>query len=132
MADVLSYAEIEARQADFGQVTWHSSEEDGGPDVGLTVGLGNGVYLWAGEMSNQLHAEEDCGRLSSSDGWWLILYGPGPRDSRIIGKCLDEDAARSLTDAMQASARRILTIAQQDKAEALRLAAAAPAREGGR
>ena len=33
-----------------GQVQWHSSEEDGGPDVGIMIGLGGGKELWLGEL----------------------------------------------------------------------------------
>jgi len=33
-----------------GQVQWHTSEEDGGPDVGIMVGLGGGKLLWCGEL----------------------------------------------------------------------------------
>lgn len=36
-----------------GYVVWHSSEEDGGPDVGLTIGLGNGKLLWIGERCDR-------------------------------------------------------------------------------
>lgn len=36
----------------IGQVQWHSSEEDGGPDVGILVGLGDGKALWLGEIAD--------------------------------------------------------------------------------
>ncbi len=47
-----------------GYVVWHSSEEDGGPDVGLTIGLGGGKMLWAGERSGR-----------EGDGIGLLVYG---------------------------------------------------------
>ena len=30
----------------LGHVIWHSSEEDGAPDVGLSLGLGDGRLLY--------------------------------------------------------------------------------------
>jgi hypothetical protein len=47
-----------------GYVVWHSSEEDGGPDVGITVGLGDGKMLWVGERSGR-----------EGDGMGLLVYG---------------------------------------------------------
>lgn len=36
-----------------GAVTWHSSDEDSGPDVGLSMGLGDGKLLWVGEVPDR-------------------------------------------------------------------------------
>jgi len=47
-----------------GYVVWHSSEEEGGPDVGITVGLGEGKMLWVGERSGR-----------EGDGIGLLVYG---------------------------------------------------------
>jgi hypothetical protein len=47
-----------------GFVVWHSSEEDGGPDVGITVGLGDGKMLWIGERSGR-----------EGNGMGLLVYG---------------------------------------------------------
>lgn len=46
-----------------GYVVWHSSEEDGGPDVGITVGLGDGKMLWVGERTGR-----------EGDGMGLMVY----------------------------------------------------------
>lgn len=35
-----------------GRVAWYTSEIDGGPDVGISVGLGSGKVLWLGERSD--------------------------------------------------------------------------------
>ena len=35
---------------EIGQVQWHCSDEDGGPDVGILLGLSGGKMLWVGEM----------------------------------------------------------------------------------
>ena len=37
---------------EIGEVQWHSSDEDGGPDVGILLGLGGDKMLWVGEMLN--------------------------------------------------------------------------------
>ena len=39
-------------ESEFGRVTWLSSEEDGGPDVGVVLGLGEGRSLFIGELPN--------------------------------------------------------------------------------
>ena len=38
MADTTEYDETER-----GMIGWHCSEEDGGPDVGISLGLGGGA-----------------------------------------------------------------------------------------
>jgi hypothetical protein len=70
-----------------GLVTWHSSEEDGGPDVGLSLGLGDGAMLWVGE--------------GSDSPLQIIHYGKN--HYTVIGRCLDEDAGRTLIEALQAA-----------------------------
>lgn len=58
-----------------GRVLWFSSEDDGGPDVGISVGLGGGKALWVGEATT--------GR-----GWHIAL---DDGDSRtIIGLAPDD------------------------------------------
>ena len=68
-----------------GRVTWHSSEEDGGPDVGLTVGLGDGKMLWIGERSSK-----------EGDGMGLLVYSP---DKIVENASLTEwDEVRNLIE----------------------------------
>ena len=55
-----------------GQQRWHSTEEDGGPDVGIEIGLPDGSMLWAGEISQALH--ETTGDDGSDGGWWLVHW----------------------------------------------------------
>lgn len=59
-----------------GHVVWHCSEEDGGPDVGLSLGLGNGKAMWVGEITKDAHAEGGAAvaALGDDGGWWLMLY----------------------------------------------------------
>jgi hypothetical protein len=49
----------------LGHVICHSSDEDGAPDVGITLGLGGGYALWVGELLNRDGA--NCG---------FVLHGP--------------------------------------------------------
>ena len=78
-------------QADVGSLIWHSSCEDSGPDVGISIKLGDSKMLWCGEITNKLHDSLD-GACGGVGGWWLILYDGD--ESRVIAKCHDEDAAQ--------------------------------------
>lgn len=49
----------------IGQVQWHGSDEDGGPDVGILIGLSADHHLWLGERSN-----------SEGGGMGMLVYGP--------------------------------------------------------
>ena len=63
-----------------GLVVWHSSDEDGsGPDVGISVGLGD-VAIYAGEVPGQ------------PGPWSLCIYRKnGPR-ADLAGTVSGEDA----------------------------------------
>jgi hypothetical protein len=50
----------------IGQVQWHSSEEDGGPDVGILLRLDADHHLWWGELL-----------AGEGDGFGAVIYGPG-------------------------------------------------------
>jgi hypothetical protein len=86
-----------------GHVIWHSSDEDSGPDVGLSLGLGNGMMLWLGEMSNRALEEAEIDLSRYSDGWWLTLYQPGK--TTIIGAVPDSYEARDAFDEIAAVVR---------------------------
>jgi hypothetical protein len=49
----------------IGQVQWHGSDDDGGPDVGILIGLSVDHHLWLGERSN-----------SEGGGMGMLVYGP--------------------------------------------------------
>lgn len=74
---------LEALDADaLGAVTWHSSGEDEGPNVGLQLGLGEGASLWLGE--------------GEGAGWQFALvlndaFTP-------VAKVFDDEQARELFD----------------------------------
>lgn len=57
-----------------GQVRWHSSGEDEGPDVGYEIGLPDGSTLWIGEITKSL-AESTVEQ--SDNGWFAVHYRPG-------------------------------------------------------
>lgn len=58
------------RETQPGEVVCHCSEDDGIPDVGVSVGLGGGKCLWIGE-------------LLSKDGGDIGLVFHGPDGQRI-------------------------------------------------
>lgn len=81
-------------QASSGKVTWHSSGEDEGPDVGLQLDLGHGRSLWLGEGQKPT-------------GWqFSLVHGD---DIIPVADVIDHDQARDLFDliasAVQPSAR---------------------------
>jgi hypothetical protein len=78
----------------IGTLAWHCSDKDSGPDVGVSIKLGDNEVLWLGEITRKLHAEAGC--PGDDLGWWIIYYN-GPA-STPIAKCFDEEAARDLFD----------------------------------
>ncbi|MBU2233140.1 MAG: Lar family restriction alleviation protein [Alphaproteobacteria bacterium] len=71
-----------------GKVTWHSTEEEGGPDVGLELNLGDGTSLWLGEGDK-------------ATGWQFSTvtpYGIIP-----VADVIDHDQARALFDRIAAA-----------------------------
>lgn len=87
-----------------GGVTWHSSEEDGGPGVGISVSLGENDRLWAGEISRRLF-EDLCGPLhfDSDGGWFLIHFKPdGPE---LIAKFSESHVAQEFIERVAVWAR---------------------------
>lgn len=96
---------MEAELYEHGRVTWHSSDEDSGPDVGLSVGLGDGRMLWVGEMSKQRIADtEGAGELGSDGGWWVVVYGQ--TESTVVAKCVSAESARAMFDWIEVALRK--------------------------
>lgn len=79
-----------------GEVTWHSSDDDSGPDVGLSIGLGNGKWLYAGEISRDLHDDggEEVAALGDDTGWWLVFYP----DQIVMGRFVGPTEAQTFMD----------------------------------
>lgn len=85
-----------------GHVVWHCSEEDGGPDVGMTLGLG-GAALWVGEITRAAHADggEDTAALGNDGGWWLMLCP----DHLPLAKFVNAESAREFFDRIEEAVR---------------------------
>lgn len=94
------------RLTEAGFLCWHSSDPDGGPDVGISMGLGQGRMLWAGEISRSRHAEggEEVAALGCDGGWWILLYGS--LEVTIVGKAVDAESAREMIEAIGGAASR--------------------------
>lgn len=60
---------VMGEELSIGQVQWHCSEEDGGPDVGILLRLTNDKYLWWGELLSDEIRE-------GTGGTGFVLYGP--------------------------------------------------------
>jgi hypothetical protein len=80
-------------------ITQHCSEEDSGPDVGLSINLGGDRELWCGEISLRawLDAGDEAQQLGDDTGWWVVLYQPEPL---VIAKCVSQEAAQALMEAI--------------------------------
>jgi len=94
-----------------GQQRWHSSEEDGGPDVGIEIGMPDGSTLWVGEISTSLWDASGCGVLAPDGGWWLVHY-PKDRDAYVIGPVLDTWRDHGGVDYLAAALRARAAIEQ--------------------
>ena len=85
------YVDGRAVMYDRGVVVYHTSDEDGGsPDVGISVGLGGGVMLYAGEVQGPRK-------------WSVVLYTLGGRID--VAECLDRDAAVEMVKLLGAALR---------------------------
>lgn len=93
---------VDLEDTRIGGVTWHCSEPDGGPDVGISVYLGKDHRLWAGEVTNELFAQQG-GAFDSDGGWFLIRYRG--QDTQLLAKFADDMAARDFMDWMAAWAK---------------------------
>lgn len=81
-----------------GSVLWHC-EDEGGPDVGIQVGLGGGWSLYMGELADATLEDHGIGEEMRAS-WWIVLYGP--KSSRIIGAVPDTYEAREAADEIAA------------------------------
>ena len=87
------------QMADRGRVTWHSSGEDEGPDVGISLGLGGSRMLWAGEITDRRHGTGGpaVAALGDSGGWWLMMYP----DGEVIARFVDAEMAGVFFDLLR-------------------------------
>lgn len=94
---------IDRENTSVGGVTWHSSEEDSGPDVGISVYLGKNDRLWAGEISRSLF-EKNGAPFDNDMGWFLVRFGPD-NDTKLIAKFSDGEQARDFIEQIAAWTR---------------------------
>ena len=92
----------QAEMSKLGVVTWLSSEEDGGPDCGIAIGLGRGRMVVVGEVSRRLweDAGPEAAALGSDGGWWLTLWGGDGLEhpGEVLAKFVDAEQARGFAD----------------------------------
>jgi hypothetical protein len=96
----------EAYQYGFGNVTNHSSDEGGVYDVGIGLGLGDGM-LFAGEVPGLR-------------GPWSLVFYPADEGERIdYSESIEREAGIALIDAFAAWNRRAALPPAPDAVEAL-------------
>lgn len=82
----------------IGGITWHSTDEDSGPDVGISVIVGENDRLWCGEISRALFDDQNGPEHFPDDmGWFLVRYGPN-NDTKLIAKFSDQYAAQEFIE----------------------------------
>lgn len=89
---------MKGEDTNVGYVTWHSSGPDKGPDVGVSIYLGDNDRLWAGEISRDLF--DRCNGAENFDndfGWFLVRYMPD-NDTRLIAKFSEKHEALEFMD----------------------------------
>lgn len=84
--------DTEKEMYERGRVVAHSSDESGIPDVGLSVGLGNGQMLYVGDVPGV-------------PAVGVKIYGTGNKATRTIGHLSDFDRAKELVELIGASLR---------------------------
>lgn len=81
----------------IGRITWHTSDEDSGPDVGISLYLGENERIYVGEISRALF--ERCGGPEhfDSDGGWFIVHFK-PEGTELIAKCGENYLAQAFIE----------------------------------
>ncbi len=83
----------------IGSVVWATSEEGGGPDVGILLRLSEADFLWCGEITRK---EADAAGISDA-GWHLVLHRGA--DSQVVAQVPDQYAGSDLMEAITAVVR---------------------------
>ncbi len=93
----------------LGHVVWHSTEEDGGPDVGMSLGLGGDKAMWVGEITNNEWDELDEGQRATlgggSGGTFLMLYPDRVPLARFADMPTAQDFIEAVSAAIQLAKR---------------------------
>ena len=98
--DARSPQEHQMGEIDIGEVEWHCSEEDSGPDVGLLLRLDASQYLWAGEITREdwEAAGDDAKELGEDAGWWAIFYEENGGRKTVLGRFVDKHTAQEFIE----------------------------------
>lgn len=96
-----------------GGITWHSSDEDSGPDVGLSLYLGPNDRLFVGEISRDLFERCAC-PFDNDFGWFLVRYAP-ENETQLIAKFSDTFAAQEFIEQIGVWVRSSALMATDDK-----------------
>ena len=88
-------------ESKLGHVIWHSTDEDSGPDVGISIGMGDGKSLWIGEITDhrwqELDEEQKTATGNTGNGWWMMVYP----DCVPIARFVDAESARQFADRVE-------------------------------
>lgn len=88
-----------------GNVVWHSSDEGGLPDVGISVGLGEGRMLYAGEVADATLAQAGPDFTDSPSSWALVIFGQN--STNVIAHCPCSDAAQRFVEEIATLVRNV-------------------------
>lgn len=86
-----------------GEICWHSSEAEGGPDIGIEVGLTESESLYVGELSRETLIEAGVSPEvvdGVSGAWVSIVDDQGIRVLAFTASTQDGDEARDLVYAI--------------------------------
>lgn len=89
----------------LGKITAFGTDEDSGPDVGVSLQLGDDIELWCGEISRDAWEEAgmEAAELGAPFGWWIILYTKDKRT--VIGKAVDRYVADEMVSRISMALR---------------------------
>jgi hypothetical protein len=85
---------------EIGQTIWASSEEDGGPDVGLLLRLSETDFIWCGEITR---AEADDVGIADT-GWHIVLHRGA--DRQVVAQVPDQFAGQELMEVIATNIKR--------------------------
>jgi hypothetical protein len=107
-------------ELELGKVVWHCSDEEGGPDVGVSLTLDDGAQLWCGDISRKLWEDSgsEIAEIGEDGGSWLVVFGPGD-DTTVIGK-VEFHSGRALLEHVLAPILRTQSTRIKELEEALR------------
>lgn len=89
----------------IGALEWYSTDEDSGPDVGLRLHIGGGVWLYAGEITKACWEDGvEAKDLGDDGGWWLRIENEAGQTTRLIGR-VEQYAVQDMFDEIAGALR---------------------------